>query len=73
MIDEIEVAKLEIGDRAGILLELQREEAALQASATGTPNVFALPYYYCRMELTSVMVSLPVRDKTVAIVLLDRG
>ena len=50
MNDEIEEMKLEIEDRDGLLLERHHEEAASQASVTGTPNAFALPYYYYRMD-----------------------
>ena len=38
MNDEIEDMKLEIEDRDGQLLELQREEAVVQASVIGTPK-----------------------------------
>ena len=38
MCDEVDELKLGMGDRDGLLLELQREEAAVQASMTGTPN-----------------------------------
>ena len=38
MDDDIEDMKLELDDRDGLLQQLQREEAAVQASMTGAPK-----------------------------------
>ena len=66
--EEIKDMQLQLDDRDGQLLHLQREEGAVQASVAMT-----LPGYHCRMGFALVMVPLPVRGKTVAIVMLKRG
>ena len=67
--DDIDDMKLEIEDRDGQLLQLQQEEADVQASMNGDPKAFTLQGYYYRTDLTLAMVPIPVRGK----MLLMRG